>query len=162
MHLTTDQFSIRPVSSDELDAILAVYRQCEDFLALCPVPTASLEMVQVDLQLSASQNGVFCGIYNPDGVMVGVLDVIPQYEPSAAFLELLMIGAPYRSQGLGEAVVRALEDETRKNPTITAIRAGVQVNNPGAVRFWKRMGFQIVGGPKLIDQTTCYDLLKDL
>jgi ribosomal protein S18 acetylase RimI-like enzyme len=161
MHITTDKFSIRPVSSDEIDAILAVYRQCEDFLALGPVPTASLEMVQADLRLSQSQNGVFCGIFDPGGTMVGVLDVIPQFESSSPFLELLMIAAPYRSKGLGAEVVRVMETELRCDPTITAIRAGVQANNPKAIRFWNRMGFKIVGGPRLIDQTTCYDLLKE-
>jgi ribosomal protein S18 acetylase RimI-like enzyme len=163
MHITTSNFSIRPVTPDENDAILDVYRQCEDFLALGPVPTASMEMVLADLDLSRSQNGVFCGIFDPGGTMVGVLDVIPQFDSSSPYLELLMIAAPYRSKGLGAAVVHALESEFRRDPAVTAILAGVQVNNLGAVRFWKRMGFKIVGGPILLpDQTICYDLVKEL
>jgi ribosomal protein S18 acetylase RimI-like enzyme len=163
MRITTDKFSIRPVSPDEIDAVLAVYQQSEDFLALGPVHTASLQMVQADLELSRSQNGVFCGIFDPGGTMVGVLDVIPQFDSSSPYLELLMIAAPYRSKGLGAAIVHALESEFRRDPAVTAILAGVQANNLGAVRFWKRMGFQIVGGPILLpDQTICYDLLKEL
>jgi ribosomal protein S18 acetylase RimI-like enzyme len=55
-----------------------------------------------------------------------------------------------------------METELRCDPTITAIRAGVQANNPKAIRFWNRMGFKIVGGPELMpDQTTCYHLLKE-
>lgn len=163
MHITTDQFNIRPISPDEIEIVLDVYRQCEDFLALGPVAAASLEMVQADIKLSQSQNGQFCGIFDPNGVMMGVLDVIPRIEPAAAYLELLMIAAPYRSKGLGEAVVCAMENEIRRDATVTAIRAGVQVNNPGAMRFWDRMGYRIVGGPELMPDTTiCYHLLKEL
>jgi ribosomal protein S18 acetylase RimI-like enzyme len=161
MHITSSNFSIRPVTPDEIDAVLAVYKQCEDFLAICPVPHASLEMVEADMQLSQSQNGVFCGIFDSSGTMVGVLDVIPRFDSTMPYLELLMIAAPYRSKGLGASVVHALEKELQRDPAVTAIRAGVQANNLGAVRFWKRLGFQIVGGPKLIDQTECYDLLKE-
>ena len=43
------RFSLRPVTPTDLDAVLEVYRLCEDFLALGPVATASMEMLQKDL-----------------------------------------------------------------------------------------------------------------
>ena len=103
-----------------------------------------------------------------------------QGDLGCAYIELLMIAAPYRGRGLGEEAVRWLEDELRQayagpqspsastqkeegNPKITVLRAGVQVNNPGAVRFWQRMGFTIVSGAELQpDGTVCYQLKKDL
>ncbi len=36
---------IHPIAQDDLHAILEVYEQCEDFLALCQLPDASIEMV---------------------------------------------------------------------------------------------------------------------
>jgi ribosomal protein S18 acetylase RimI-like enzyme len=60
-------------------------------------------------------------------------------------------------------VAEAVEQEIKKNPSITKIIAGVQVNNPGALRFWQRQGYQITGGPeRMPDQTTVYHLRKDL
>ena len=160
------RFEIRPVAQYNLDAVLAVYRQCEDFLALGPDPTASMDMVLKDLELSKHEGGIFCGIHQADGRMIGVIDYVPrnyQGDPQAAFLELLMIAAPYRSQGLGQAVVEAFEAEIRKDAGIRVILAGVQVNNPGAMRFWQRMGYRIVSEPKLYpDQTTAVDLRKDI
>ncbi len=157
---------IRPVTEADLDAVLSVYRQCEDFLALGPVPTASMDMVLKDLELSRSEDGLFCGIYARDGSMIGVVDYVPSHyrgEPSQAFLELLMIAAPFRGYGLGRAVVEAVEDEIRKNPLVTTILSGVQVNNPEAVRFWQANGYRIVSGPELMpDQTTAFGLRKDL
>jgi ribosomal protein S18 acetylase RimI-like enzyme len=74
-----------------------------------------------------------------------------------------MIDSFYRGQGIGKAVVEAVEKEIRKNSSITAILAGVQVNNPQAVQFWQRNGYCVVSEPKLMpDQTTVFDLRKDL
>ena len=157
---------IRPIQADGLEAVLDVYRQCEDFLALGPVSTASMEMVLKDLEISQNEGGIFCGIYRADGKMIGVIDYVPRNfegSPQTAYLSLLMIAAPFRKRGIGQAIVEAVEREIRKNPTITTIRAGVQVNNPQAIWFWQSHGYQIVSGPKLMpDQTTVFDLRKDL
>jgi ribosomal protein S18 acetylase RimI-like enzyme len=157
---------IRPVTPDTLQAVLEVYRGCEDFLALGPVATASMEMVLSDLELSKSIGATFCGIHIPDGTMIGVLDYVPsgyQGNPQAAYLSLLMIAAPWRSQGIGDAVVAAVEAEIKKDASVTVILAGVQVNNPKAIRFWQRHGYRISSEPKLYpDGTTAVDLQKDI
>jgi ribosomal protein S18 acetylase RimI-like enzyme len=165
MNISTEQFIIRPVQPHERDAILNVYRQCEDFLALGPVSTASMEMVDADLQHSRDDGGIFCGIYAPDGTMMGIVDVILsgfEGNPAHAFLSLLMIAQPYRSSGLGAEVVHRVETEMLRDPQIEAILSGVQVNNPGGIRFWQRMGYRITSGPKdFPDGTTAYALRKD-
>ena len=162
IHNTTP-LQIRPVNQADLEAVLEVYRQCEDFLALGPVPYASPGMVQADLELSQRQGGVFCGVYE-QGTMVGIVDYVPggfEGNPHHAFLSLLMIAAPYRSQGLGRAVVEWVEGEVSKDTAVRSILSGVQVNNPAAIRFWQGMGYRIVGGPEdFPDGTTVYRLEK--
>ncbi|HET9912352.1 MAG TPA: GNAT family N-acetyltransferase, partial [Anaerolineales bacterium] len=103
---------IRLIIEDDLHAVLDVYRQCEDFLALGPVSTASMEMVLKDIKVSKDMGGNFCGIYTADGKMIGVLDYVPSHfegDPHTAFLSLLMIAAPFRKHGIGTAVVEAVE-----------------------------------------------------
>jgi ribosomal protein S18 acetylase RimI-like enzyme len=157
---------IHQIIEDDLNAVLDVYRQCEDFLALGPVSTASMEMVQKDIEVSKDMGGNFCGIYSADGKIIGIVDYVPgnfEGDAHAAFLSLLMIAAPFRKHGIGTAVVEAVENEIRKDAQITIILSGVQVNNPGAIKFWQRRGYRIVSGPKLHpDQTTAFDLCKDL
>lgn len=164
--IPTYSLEIRPISQDELDDVLHVYRQCEDFLALGPVPIASMKMVLKDLEISKEEGGIFCGIYRTDGSMIGVIDYVPsnyQGDKHTAYLSLLMIAAAYRSKGIGKAVVEAIEQEIQKDPAIHTILAGVQVNNPQAVKFWQRSGYRIISGPELMpDQTTAYGLEKDL
>ena len=163
--------------------MLEVYRQCEDFLALGPVPTASLEMIAADRELSRSEGSQYNGLFAEDGTLMGIFDFVRsgyQGEPGCAYIELLMIAAPYRGRGLGEEAVRWLEKELSgidphpqpfslarekgaDKQKIYVLRAGVQVNNPGAVRFWQRMGFAITSGAELLaDGTVCYRLEKHL
>jgi ribosomal protein S18 acetylase RimI-like enzyme len=123
-----------------------------------------MEMVRKDIEGSRREGGVYCGLIAADGTMIGVVDYIPgDYEgdSSAAFLSLLMIAGPYRSRGIGTAAVEAMENEIRKNARVTTILAGVQVNNPRAVRFWQRNGYRIVSGPELMpDRTIAFRLRK--
>lgn len=158
--------TIHSITPDELDAVLNVYRQCEDFLALGPVPTASMEMVLKDIEISKVDGGLFCGIYTSEGKMIGIIDYVPsnfEGDPHASYLSLLMIAAPFRKQGIGKAVVQAIENEIKGNAQVDKILAGVQVNNPQAVQFWQRNGYRVVSGPELMpDQTTVFALRKDL
>ncbi|WP_119065340.1 GNAT family N-acetyltransferase [Aggregatilinea lenta] len=144
-------FTLVPVGFEHVPALLDVYRQCEDFLALGPQAYASIEMVKQDLRLSQKAGGLYRGIVNADGQIVGVLDVVPggfEGDPAVAFVELLMIAVPFRGRGLGEAVLAAAEAEICANPAIREIQLGVQVNNPGGLRFWRRMGYTACGEPE--------------
>jgi ribosomal protein S18 acetylase RimI-like enzyme len=157
---------IVPLGFSDLPAVLEVYRQCEDFLALGPVATASEQMVRQDMEHAARAGSFFCGIYNDAGEMMGIVDYLPQgYEgdPQHAFIELLMIGLPYRAQGVGRAVVEYVETEVRRNPEVTAVLSGTAVNNLAAIGFWQKRGYRIVGEPKdYPDNQQGYDLRKDL
>lgn len=167
IYIQNESFVIRQVTGTpvELAQILDVYRQCEDFLSLGPVSQASLAMVEADLDLSHREGGVFCGIFEPSGKdMLGIVDFVPfgyEGDPGLAFLSLLMIAAPFRGHGLGEAVVQAVEERIIQNTRIKAIRSGVQVNNPSAIRFWQRMGYEIISSAQTMeDGTVTYQLNK--
>jgi ribosomal protein S18 acetylase RimI-like enzyme len=159
------QFELHPSDNDDLGAVLSVYQQCEDFLALGPIPTASLEMVLKDIKVSRDHGGQFCGIFTDKGEMIGIVDYIPnnfEGEPHIAFLSLLMICKPYRKQGVGKVVVDEVENEIRKGSQVRTILSAVQVNNPQAVQFWRRNGYKIISGPELLpDQTMVFGLRKD-
>jgi ribosomal protein S18 acetylase RimI-like enzyme len=157
---------IKTIPPDRIqDDVLHVYRQCEDFLALGMQPRASLGMVTKDIEEADSQGGFFQGIYSY-GRMIGVVSYIPggfEGKAEEAFLLLLMIIPAYRRKGAGREIVLLIEKEILKNSQIKTICTGVQVNNPEAVRFWKNNGYNIVGGPDLMpDSTTVFRLRKDI
>jgi ribosomal protein S18 acetylase RimI-like enzyme len=165
MLIRDDSFELRTITQDDLGAVLGVYRQCEDFLALGPKPTASIEMVVKDIEISQREGGVFCGVYAADGGRIGVVDFVPsnfEGDPHIAFLSLLMIAPSFRNRGIGTTIVELIENEIRKDAEVTAILSAVQVNNPKALQFLQKKGYRIVGGPKLQpDQTTTFRLQKD-
>lgn len=168
MQIITQNTIISPVAVErDLDSVLNIYQHCEDFLALGPVKVASIEMVRADLRISCEEGGVFCGVYDREsGEMLAIVDFVVSgfhADPSLAFLSLLMIAAPHRGRGLGEEIVRAVEEEIRCSGKARAVESGVQVNNPRAIRFWQRMGYQIVSDPRdMGDGTTAYQLWKEL
>ena len=157
-------FTIRQIDVNQESEVLEVYRQCEDFLALGPVPFASMRMVHDDMDNSRDMGGRFCGIYI-GSEMAGILDFVPdRYDdlPGCAGIYLLMISLPYRGKGLGHAVVNTVENEMRKISAISEFRLGVQVNNEPGIRFWTAMGYRIIGGPEeMPDTTVVYQLAKD-
>jgi ribosomal protein S18 acetylase RimI-like enzyme len=157
---------LRAVTPNDLDAILDVYRQCEDFLALGPEPTASIRMVLEDIRTSEREGGIFCGVHDPSGKIIGVVDFVPGNIEGVlhnAFISLLMVAMPFRKQGIGAKIVELVEEEIEKGSRATTILSAVQVNNPGALRFWRKNRYQITKGPELRpDKTTVYHLRKDL
>ncbi len=132
---------VRPILDSDLPAVLEVYRQSEDFLALGPNPHASMEMIAADRALSRAENGEYCGLFAEDGTLQGIFDFVRSGyagDPGCAYIELLMIAAPYRGRGLGEQAVRWLEKELGDDltpghlpPPLRAPKAGSPVQGEG-------------------------------
>jgi ribosomal protein S18 acetylase RimI-like enzyme len=160
------------VGEADLHVLLALYRQCEDFLALGPESTASAEMVLADLRHSRESGGQYLGVL-ADGSLAGLVDYVPSGhdgKPDEAYIALLMLAPANRGRGIGSAVVAKVEAAAKTVGAATASAAGpasvgcsVQVNNPQALRFWQRLGYAIVAGPELQpDGTTVFHLNKAL
>lgn len=157
---------IIPVAGSDLEAVLEIYRQCEDFLALGPVALASPEMVLEDIRHSREEGGIYCVIRHRELGPVGVVDYIPGGfcgDPGQGFISLLMVGRPFRNTGLGSQVLGAVEERIVSGSAIRAIGSGVQINNPRAIRFWQRHGYRITSGPRhMADGTDAFDLRKEI
>ncbi len=165
LEIRDELITLRTAGEENLAGLLDVYRECEDFLALGPVAKASAEMVQSDLETSKREGGtVVCGIYLPGEGMIGVADFVPgnfRGQSDVGYIALLMVKKSFRNRGIGRRALELVESEIRKDPRVRCIRAGVMVNNPMAIRFWRSHGYEIVSGPELLaDQTTVFRLEK--
>lgn len=151
---------IRPMSVADADLLLALYQQCEDFLALGPTPKASLEMVLADLQHSAADNGWYSGIWR-NSRLCGVIDWIPcGPEAGTVFINLLMLAPDHRGQRIGRSVLEWLESHVSKDCGTSAIETAVQTNNQAAIRFWLQQGYGPVRGPVCNDDGTIVLILR--
>ncbi len=165
MILKGNNITIQKVDRKDIDSIYNIYKNCEDFLSLGPVPIASKQMILDDFKISEDEGGIYCGIFF-QGKMIGIIDfVLSGFEgnPCNSYLSLLIISANYRKQGIGKEAVKLVEAEILKNNIIKSILAGVQTNNKHAITFWENMGYKIVSGPQVMSDTTVtFKLQKDI
>ena len=157
----TDDLKVTTVGDNETSALVEVYKQCEDFLALGPISKASVAIVQKDREDSLAQGGQYCAIRDRHGVLVGVIDFAVKGRTNSCFLELLMIAAPYRNRGYGRTVVASLERYLKRTHGIHRMDAAVQTNNPKGIRFWRSQGYDVSSEPRAQpDGTVTYEMIK--
>lgn len=159
------KIDIKPITAVDNTAVLEVYRQCEDFLALGPVAKASMDMVIADIEDARAESGIFCGIFY-ENKMIGAVSYVPshfEFRSVDAFILLLMLTPGYRGKGIGSAIVDMVEKEICAHARIRSIRCGVQVNNSRGIRFWEKKGYQVFSGPNVLpDKTKVYRMKKDI
>jgi len=134
--------------ADEAE-LQAFYEECRDYVELVtgepPRPTEARALL-LDLPpgKKPADKYVF-GFRDPDGRLVGVLDIVRDYPgPGDWYLSLLLFGPASRGRRYGEGVYRWVAGWVSAEGG-RAVHLVVTEDNPGAIRFWRRMGFQVKG-----------------
>lgn len=131
------------------DELQAFYEACADYVELVtgqpPGPNEAEELLTSLPRGKGHEDKFVIGLFDAPGHQVGVLDVIRDYpKPGEWYLGLLMFGPTWRGRRLGDRVYHRLEDWIRELGG-KALHLIVQEQNPGALRFWQRMGFEVRG-----------------
>lgn len=93
MVIQGEYFTVQKIDRIDIDSIYTVYKNCEDFLSLGPMPEDSKQMILDDFKISEDEGGIYCGIFI-QGKLIGVIDfVLSGFDgnPCHAYLSLLMI-----------------------------------------------------------------------
>jgi len=144
----TGCFGVR-LDESRSQELQAFYERCADYVELItgqpPGPDEAVELLS-DLPRGKTHDDKFViGLFDAPEHMIGVLDAIRDYpKPGEWYLGLLMLAPTWRGRRLGERVYQRLEEWVRACGG-SAIHLIVQEQNPGALRFWQRMGFEIQG-----------------
>ena len=122
--------------------------RCEDFEVLVtghpPDPRAAADLLLEVPPDHPLRDKFVIGIWTDQG-LTAAIDLMRDFpRPRVWYLGLLLLTPEARGSGFGARIVAALK------PWIVsqdgrAIRLAVQDQNPGALRFWTRMGFAPVG-----------------
>lgn len=95
---------------------------------------------------------------------IGVIDYLVNYPKSGfIYLGLLLLKEEVQSKGLGVKCYLELEQDFRKIDGISKIRLSVVEENLKAIRFWKKVGFQLTGEKKAYEnkKISSYVLLME-
>ena len=125
------------------------YEQCREYFDLVtgepPGPEEAAELLRSVPRGKSLDDKFVIGFFDAPGHMVGVLDVIRDYPGDGDwYIGQLLFGPSSRGRHLGERVHRRLEEWVRAEGG-SALHLIVQQQNPGALRFWQRMGFEVRG-----------------
>jgi GNAT superfamily N-acetyltransferase len=133
----------------------AFYERCRDYFELVtgqpPSPTEAADLLAAVPRGKTRDDKFVIGLFDAPGHLVGVLDVIRDFPKAGEwYLGLLLFEPTLRGKKLGDRVYHRLEDWVLAQGG-GAIHLIVEEVNPGALRFWQRMGFEVRGmGKRLL------------
>jgi len=99
------------------------------------------------------------GLYAADA-MIGCADVIRGYPTrDKALIGLLLLAEPWQQRGLGRAFAALVEQAIGAWKEIATLRVGVAVSTPGALAFWRKLGYAEIGEVKRAGHDSNVDVM---
>jgi ribosomal protein S18 acetylase RimI-like enzyme len=137
--------SARRLDQNDQAQVAAFCRTCSDFFELVEGREGSEETADELLNvapLNVASEKKFVFGFERDISLVGVVDLIDGFpEPGGWYVGILLLVPGERGQGVGHALWASLE-RWLLGRKADAVRLIVQEQNPGAMRFWRSLGFK--------------------
>lgn len=140
--------SIKQLTPEDAPILQKLYQQCTEFAILTdgvpPSPTAALDEFQDLPPGKTTQDKFIFGLFDSGKVLLGMIESIRHYPDNQTWwLGLMMLAPEYRGKGLGADFYRAFEGWVSAQNIAKISLLAIEVNKPG-LRFWQKMGFEIV------------------
>lgn len=144
-----DGRSVVKLGAEDVPALRGLVERCHAFMTLVydAVEPDAAEQILEGLPPDKTLEDKFVfGLY-ADGTkeLLGVLDAVRGFpEPDEWIIGMLLIDPDHRRAGLGARFVTAFEQWVRGQGA-SGIRLVVQEQNPDALRFWQKQGYEVTG-----------------
>ena len=137
---------IRKLSDPDTDSILELCAGNTQFYQYCGAGP-SKEQILNDLHITPPgidpADKYYIGFYQED-VLIAVMDLIDGYpEPDIAFIGFFMIRRELQGNRVGSEIIRETAAYL-KTIGKTAIRLGIDKDNPQSTHFWRKNGFLVI------------------
>ncbi len=142
----SDSYTIRCLTDADVPMLYAWMLRNDQYFRYCGGSTTP-ERVRQDLTLcppgTTPAQKHYVGFFDA-GTLVAVMDLIDGY-PNAdtAFIGFFMMNRELQGQGTGTAIVRDVLAALRALG-YTAVRLGIDKENPQSNHFWRKNGFTVV------------------
>ena len=141
-------FTTRPVKPDETLVLHRLYAHSQRYFEIIAAPMPLPVDVEHELETALGDPRRHLEFIQMEGVPepVGYVDLTFDYpQLGDVTINLLLIGEPWQSTGVGSWAARDLESRlqaaTIRPKHVKRMLAGIYGDNPGAVRFWERLGY---------------------
>ena len=142
----SNSYTIRRLTDADVSMLYAWMLRNDQYFWYCGGGTTP-ERVRQDLTLcppgTTPAQKYYVGFFNTD-TLVAVMDLIDGYpDADTAFIGFFMVNKDLQGQGTGTAIVRDVLAALRALG-YTAVRLGIDKENPQSNHFWRKNGFTVV------------------
>lgn len=145
MEIKKFRFSL--LDEDNVQDAFEIYRSNMEYFEICGTKEISLDTIYEDLNSlpeRVDKGQKLFGLVYYDDEPIALLDLIKSYPDSDSFyIGLLLIEGSKRGTSYGSNVYEFIEDKM-KSLGFKKGRLGVLDNNPKALKFWKKMGYEVI------------------
>jgi GNAT superfamily N-acetyltransferase len=144
-----DGRSVVKLGAEDVPALRALVERCHAFMKLVygGVEPDAAEQILEGLPPDKTLEDKFVfGLYAEGNQrLLALLDVVRGFpEPDEWIIGMLLVDPDHRRAGLGARLVAAFEQWGRGQGA-AGLRLVVQQQNPEALRFWQRQGYEVTG-----------------
>jgi len=141
-------YSLKRLVPEDAEVLQQLYEQCTEFAILTDgqpsLPTAAREEFDAVPEGKTTQDKYIFGLFDPDDILVGMIESIRYYpDQETWWLGLMMLAPEQRGKGLGSEFYRAFELWV-SGKGVSRISLSVIEANESGLQFWKKMGFEVI------------------
>ena len=139
-------YNIRRLDDSDAEGIFALCRENTQFYEYCEAePT--MEQVLNDLHITPPgvnlKDKYYIGFFDQD-TLVAVMDLIDGYPtPDIAYIGFFIMKKDLQGLQKGTAIIQESAAYLKESGK-TAIRLGIDKDNPQSTHFWKKNGFSVI------------------
>ncbi|OKH55848.1 GNAT family N-acetyltransferase [Calothrix sp. HK-06] len=133
---------------EDAEILQQLYEQCSDYAFLTdgapPSPTAARDEFFDLPEGKTTQDKYIFGLFDARNILLGMIESIRHYPDNQTWwLGLMMLAPQLRSKGFGSNFYKAFEHWVSAQGVQQISLCAIEANEAG-LRFWKKMGFEIV------------------
>jgi RimJ/RimL family protein N-acetyltransferase len=149
--LASKRLQIKPISADDSENVLKVYRNSADFVLRISGHSPdeiNRAFVENEAREAREHGARYCGIsLLKSGDLVGITTFEPNNHDGdrrAAWIALLLISESFQNDGYGVETYRTLEQFIFSDAEVDRIELSVLPGNHKAQGFWESMGYRVI------------------